>query len=171
MKLIGNLLCIGFIIWVVSFFVKAEKKELPSNEVLISQFDNMEVFNKDEWKKGSVVEGVQVYTARTDDKITKSSWLLGVKQVGLIAISDKNDSALESISVLASCYKLVKGVLGRDDKGDFKVVEDTFRTAISSEPIDNTRSDTGVIDGYRFKVQMGPVAANLNSYSCSIKEK
>lgn len=26
MKLIGNLLCIGFIIWVVSFFVKAEKK-------------------------------------------------------------------------------------------------------------------------------------------------
>ncbi|GJK94396.1 hypothetical protein TUM17569_57750 [Klebsiella oxytoca] len=77
MKLIGNLLCIGFIIWVVSFFVKAEKKELPSNEVLISQFDNMGVFDKDEWKKGNVVEGVQVYTARTDDKITKSSWLLG----------------------------------------------------------------------------------------------
>ena len=34
MKLIGNLLCIGFIVWVVSFFVKAEKKEFPSSEVL-----------------------------------------------------------------------------------------------------------------------------------------
>ncbi|HFS7987251.1 TPA: hypothetical protein ACH2IQ_002306 [Klebsiella pneumoniae] len=171
MKLIGNLLCIGFIVWVVSFFVKADKKELPSNEVLISQFDNMGIFDKNEWQKGNVVEGVQVYTARTDDKISKGSWVLGVKQAGLIAVSDKHDPAFESISVLASCYKLVKGVLGRDDKEDFKIVEGTFRAAISSEPVDNTRSDTSVINGYRFKVQAGSVAANLNSYACSIKEQ
>ncbi|GJK94178.1 hypothetical protein TUM17569_55090 [Klebsiella oxytoca] len=122
-------------------------------------------------KKSAQIREILISESAWEEMTCLFAPSLGVKQAGLIAISDKNDPAFESISVLASCYKLVKGVLGRDDKDDFKIVEDTFRTAISSEPIDNTRSDTGVIDGYRFKVQMGPVAANLNSYSCSIKEK
>ena len=110
MKLIGNLLCIGFIVWVVSFFVKAEKKEFPSSEVLVSQFEKMELFDKKDWKKGNVVDGVQVYTSHTADNILNSSWLLGVKQAAVISLSDIRDPAFEGVSALAVCFKLVKGV-------------------------------------------------------------
>ncbi|WP_373629481.1 hypothetical protein AAHU05_21640 [Klebsiella variicola subsp. variicola] len=171
MKLIGNLLCIGFIVWVVSFFVKAEKKEFPSSEVLVSQFEKMELFDKKDWKKGNVVDGVQVYTSHTADNILNSSWLLGVKQAAVISLSDIRDPAFEGVSALAVCFKLVKGVLGRDTKEDFKVVEDSFKSALSSGSIDNVHQDSQDLDGYKFEVQMKSVTSNINSYTCSIKEK
>ncbi|MBP1130478.1 MULTISPECIES: hypothetical protein [Serratia] len=171
MKLIGNLLCVVFLVWVASFFVKSEKRHLPSNEVLISQFDKMGVFDKGDWEKGNVVDGVQVYTASTSDNILKSSWLLGVRQAGVISISDINDPAFEGVSALGLCYKLVKGVIARDKKEDFEIVANAFKWAASSKPVDNTYRDTEIIDGYKFEVQMGRVGSNLSSYACSIKEK
>ncbi|HCA7356739.1 TPA: hypothetical protein MX306_003065 [Citrobacter freundii] len=171
MKLISNLCCLAFLVWVISFFVKSEDKQIPSNEALISQFEKMEIFTPDEWKKGNIVDGVQVYTARTDDHILKSSWLLGVKQAGVISVTDKNDPAFSVISALGSCYKLVKGVVARDEKQDFELIERAFRRALSSELIDNSYSATEVIAGYRFEVQMGSIGSNLYSYGCSIKEK
>ncbi|MEB6425730.1 hypothetical protein [Citrobacter freundii] len=171
MKLMGNLCCLAFLVWAISFFVKSEDKQIPSNEVLISQFEKMGIFTPDQWEKGNVVDGVQVYTAKTDDNILKSSWLLGVKQAGVISVTAKNDPAFSVISALSTCYKLVKGVVARDEKPDFKVVEKAFKQAISSEPVDNAYSDTEVIADYRFKVQMGTIGSNLYSYACSIKAK
>ena len=171
MKLIGNLMCIGFIVWVASFFVKAEKKELPSNEVLISQFDKMGLFDKGVWKKGNVVDGMQVYTTATADNILRSTWLLGVKQAGVISLSELHDPAFEGVAALSVCFKLVRGVLGRDTKEDFKMVENAFKLALSSEPVDAMHSDIENLDGYRFEVQIGSAASNINLYGCSIKQK
>ncbi|MCJ4425344.1 hypothetical protein LNV77_23420 [Klebsiella pneumoniae] len=171
MKLIGNICFAVFVIWVASFFFKSEAKELPSNEALISQFDQMELFEKGVWKKGNVVDGVQVYTTITADNILRSTWLLGVKQAGVISLSDLHDPAFESIAALSVCFKLVRGVLGRDSKEDFKVIEDAFKFALSSKPIDNTLSDIEILDGYKFEVQIGQAASNINLYACSIKQK
>ncbi|MCE9941459.1 hypothetical protein [Serratia liquefaciens] len=171
MKIIGNLVCIGFVIWVASFFFKSEKKSLPSNEMLISQFDKMDVFESGVWKKGNVVDGVQIYTTRTTNNILDSSWVLGVKQVGVISVSDMHDPAFEGVSALGLCYKLVKGVLARDKKEDSEIVTNAFKWALSSTPVDNAYRDTEIIDGYKLEVQIGEVGSNLNSYACSIKEK
>lgn len=171
MKLIGNICFAVFVIWVASFFFKSEAKELPSNEALISQFDQMELFEKGVWKKGNVVDGVQVYTTITADNILRSTWLLGVKQAGVISLSDLHDPAFEGIAALSVCFKLVRGVLGRDSKEDFKVIEDAFKFALSSKPIDNTLSDIEILDGYKFEVQIGQAASNINLYACSIKQK
>ncbi|HBV9255824.1 TPA: hypothetical protein R4X75_003179 [Klebsiella pneumoniae] len=171
MKLIGNICFAAFVIWVASFFFKSEAKELPSNEALISQFDQMELFEKGVWKKGNVVDGVQVYTTITADNILRSTWLLGVKQAGVISLSDLHDPAFEGIAALSVCFKLVRGVLGRDSKEDFKVIEDAFKFALSSKPIDNTLSDIEILDGYKFEVQIGQAASNINLYACSIKQK
>lgn len=171
MKLIGNICFIAFVIWVASFFFKSEAKELPSNEVLISQFEMQGVLKRDEWKKGNVVNGVQVYSARTEDNIIKSSWLLGVKQAGVVSIAAIQDPSFSVVAALSSCYKLVKGVLSRDDKQDFERVERAFKYALSAEPINNTQHDTEIINGFRFEIQMGTIGSNLYSYACTMKPK
>lgn len=171
MKLIGNICFAAFVIWVASFFFKSEAKGLPSNEDLISQFDQMGLFEKGVWKKGNVVDGVQVYTTITADNILRSTWLLGVKQAGVISLSDLHDPAFEGVAALSVCFKLVRGVLGRDSKEDFKVIEDAFKFALSSKPIDNTLSDIEILDGYKFEVQIGKAASNINLYACTIKQK
>lgn len=171
MKLISNLLCMVFIVWVTTFFLNPEKKSLPTNEDLISQFEKMEVFKKNEWKKGNVVDGTQVYTARTTDNILKSSWLLGVKQAGVISISTNHDPAFAIISALSLCYRVVKGVTVRDSNEDFKTLEDIFKGALSSTPVDGSYRGTGMIDGYKLEINMGSVGSNAFSYTCVMKEK
>lgn len=171
MKLIGNICFAVFVIWAASFFFNSEAKDLPSNEALISQFEKQNILNENEWKKGSIVEGVQVYSARTAGNSIKSSWLLGVKQVGVISVSSKTDPALSKKDALSTCHKLVQGVMARDVRDDYDIVARVFKYALDSEPVDNTKRDAEIIDGYKFEVQMGPIASNLYSYACTMKPK
>ncbi|HID8084381.1 TPA: hypothetical protein ACXIDR_003361 [Serratia marcescens] len=171
MKLIGNLCILAFVVWAVSFFSSGEKKKLPSNEALISQFDEMGIFDKSVWKKGNVVDGMQVYTTHTSDNLLKSSWVVGDKQVGVIAISSNRDPALEGVSSLGLCYKLVKGVMARDNKEDSSRVTEAFKRALSSKSVDNTYHDTVIINGYKFDVNIQALGPDSSSYGCVITEK
>ncbi|HCZ9100902.1 TPA: hypothetical protein O4G09_004001 [Klebsiella michiganensis] len=171
MKLIGNICFVAFVIWIASFFFKSEAKELPTNETLISQFEKQNVLKKDEWEKGDVVEGIQVYSALTEGDGVKNAWLLGVKQAGVFSVSPRSDPAFSKKAALSTCYKLVKGVMARDDSEDLDIVAKAFKYAFNSEPVDNTKRDAEIIDGYKFEVQMGPIASNLYSYACTMKPK
>lgn len=166
MKLIGNLLCIGFVIWIASFFVKAEKKEFPSNEELLSQFERLGVLDRNEWKKGNIVNGIQVYTAKTKNEILNNVWSLGTKDVGVISLSNGDDLAMEGIAALGECYKVAKGVIGLDSKENFNAVAAIFREASATRSEDGIYQSSGVIDGKNFDVRMQRVTPNIFSFSC-----
>lgn len=170
MKLIGNLMCIGFIVWVASFFVKAEKKESPSNEVLLSQFEQVGVIDRNEWKKGNVVNGIQVYTAKTKNEILSNVWSLGTKDVGVISLSSGDDLAIEGIAALGECYKVAKGVIGMDSKENFNAVAAIFREASATRSEGGAYQSSGIVDGRNFDVHMQRVTPNIFSFSC-IMEK
>ncbi|HFK9327752.1 TPA: hypothetical protein ACG2V7_000673 [Escherichia coli] len=147
-----------------------DKDELTGNEKLISQFDKMGVLKKTEWKKGAIVDGVQVYTATTEDSTVSTVWALGTDAVTAMVFSSGKDIDGESLAAVNQCVKLVEGVTGKkDSENSINQVAEIFTKATANRREDDSYSASGFTSGMELRATIRKVMESV-TYSCDLRK-
>ncbi|SHG65384.1 hypothetical protein SAMN05428958_102541 [Pantoea sesami] len=153
------------------FFFFGKKDNKGHNEQLIAQFDARNVVKKDEWVKGNIIDGEQIYTAHKDYAVLNSIWTLGVKNPSVIVMLSGKTLALEVPMASGQCNQLAKAVLNTDSNLYNEPVSDLFMKAIEEFTKDEKVGRvTGKVGNEDYTVTVNKVAS-LPVFSCSFKLK
>ncbi|EPO3579535.1 hypothetical protein [Klebsiella pneumoniae] len=124
-----------------------EKESLPDREILLSNFDKMDLVKAGEWKQGKVVNGKPVLTARFDGDI----YSIGSDSVGAVSLAADN-SEFQLRHTAAVCANMVVAVTGKDDEGIYGAVGNVIAKAGEEK---GNYSD--LVDGYMLTVDIKEV--------------
>lgn len=151
-----------------SYFFSKEK--MPTlNEQLITQFDKHDVVGKNQWEKGKVIDGVQVYAVRKDYTVYQSLWNLGVKDAGVIVMSAGEATKIDAAFALSQCNQLAKAVTDNESTTITDAVFSIFQRALAADKDkDGILRSSGNVDGKVYDVSARVIGPAL-TFTCGIK--
>ncbi|EPG4110212.1 MULTISPECIES: hypothetical protein [Klebsiella/Raoultella group] len=139
------------------------------NEVLITQFDKHDVVKRSEWRKGNVIDGVQIYSVRKDYAVFQSIWSLGRDEAGVMVLTEGKEPKIEAAFALNQCNQLASAVIDTKTDDTSDAVFSVFQKALSAEK-DNkgVLRATGEVGGKSYDVSARVIDSVL-TFSCGIK--
>lgn len=146
------------------------KNAVPApNEVLITQFDKHDVVKRSEWRKGNVIDGVQIYSVRKDYAVFQSIWSLGRDEAGVMVLTEGKEPKIEAAFALSQCNQLASAVIDTKNDDTSDAVFSVFQKALSAEK-DNkgVLRATGEVSGKSYDVSARVIDSVL-TFSCGIK--
>ncbi|WP_340068555.1 hypothetical protein [Escherichia coli] len=149
------------------FFSK--DKTPTTNEKLISQFDHHDVINRNEWGKGNVIDGVQIYSVRKDYAVSQSVWSLGKNEASVMVLTEGKEPKIEAAFALSQCNQLASAVIDTKTADISDLVFSVFQKALSSEKdTKGVLRATGEVGGKSYDVSARVIGSVL-TFSCGIK--
>ncbi|CAI1796307.1 MULTISPECIES: hypothetical protein [Serratia] len=161
----GRLLIAALISMVMISPVKSEEPIpentiLPKREVLLERFEKFNVVKKSEWKKGTVVDGNPVLTARFGGDV----YTVNSRTVYAVSFTDSGDAKKDAWHSMEVCANLVSVVTGKNTKAAAKKVADILVEAAN----DKSLSSADLIEGYWFSTDIRTYD-KVNALFCEVK--
>ena len=169
MKLLSCVLLWGGMLWCVFQFMKIESPPPLSNEALIFQFEQMKILTRNSWKKESVIEGVQIYTAHSGDKFFPHQWSMGFNEISVISQFNTDNAALGSFFALNECFNLVDVMTNSNKKQNHTAVTEVLNLAMADKDGDGFYQGKIRIGGQTFSLTVFYVTKMVMSFSCAMK--
>ncbi|EEI6239537.1 hypothetical protein GUQ72_000727 [Salmonella enterica subsp. enterica] len=145
------------------------KDKPTTNESLIAQFDKRDVVKRNDWKKGKVIDGVQVYSARKDYSEFQSVWSLGRNEAGAIVLTEGKAPKVEAAFALSQCNKLASAVTDAEISTITDPVFSVFQAALASKrDAKGILRASGDVGGKSYNVSIRAIGSAL-TFSCGIK--
>lgn len=139
------------------------------NEKLITQFDKHGIIKKNDWEKGKIIEGVQIYTSRKEYTAFQSVWNLGVNEAGVIVLTEGKLPKAEAAIALGQCNQLAKTVTDNETSITTDAVFSVFQKALAADKDkEGVLRATGDVGGKSYDVSARVIGSVL-TFSCGIK--
>ncbi|WP_438436644.1 hypothetical protein [Kluyvera georgiana] len=165
----SNILILGVILGGGYTYLFPKDKSPTINEVLIAKFDKSDVVKRSDWEKGSVIDGVQIYSARKDYTVFQSIWSLGKDDAGVTVLTAGKTPKIEAAFALTQCNQLAKTVVDSEAPAITDAVSSVFQNAIASDKDKNgVLRATGDVGGRTYDVSARVIGSVL-TFSCGIK--
>ncbi|HGY4723304.1 TPA: hypothetical protein ACNV1G_004553 [Citrobacter amalonaticus] len=159
-----------FSVIIVGGYTYFSKTTAPTaNEKLISQFDKHNIVKQNEWTKGNVIDGIQVYTAKKDYTIIYSVWLLGKNEAAVTVLADGKMPESQGVFIISQCNQLVMAVTNRKvtDVKD-EVLSILEKAGGADKDKDGVLRASGEIAGKLFRVSIREIDS-IPAFTCAIK--
>ncbi|AFJ48075.1 hypothetical protein [Shimwellia blattae] len=151
-----------------SYFFPKNAAPTP-NEVLITQFDKYDVVKRSEWRKGNIIDGVQIYSFRKEYPAFQSVWSLGKDEAGVMVLTEGKNLKIEAAFALNQCNQLAGAVLNKDSSHINDAVFSVFQKALGSEMSSaNALDASGDVSGRRFDVSARVINSVL-TFTCGMQ--
>ena len=133
------------------------------NEKLITQFDKHDVIEQHGWKKGKVIDGVQVYSVRKDYTVFQSLWNLGKNEASVIVLTEGKTPKIEAAFALNQCNQLAKAVIDNETSTITDAVFSVFQKALAADKDkEGVLRATGDVGGKLYDVSAGTILSLIH---------
>ena len=149
------------------FFPKKEPQTI--NEKLIAQFDKQDVIKRNDWEKGNIIDGVQIFSVRKDYSVFQSVWALGKDEASVMVLTEGKTPKIEAAFALSQCNQLAKSVADSDDSTVHDAVFSIFQNALATDKDKNgILRATGNVDGKSYDISVRTIGSTV-TFGCGIR--